>query len=360
MRDARAGRRSTQSDVARLAGVSSTTVSFVLNETSGQTISAETRQRVLSAVAELDYRPNLAAQGLRKGRSRTIGFVTHDAEFGAFAAPSIAGAHEASLRHGSLLLVMNLAADRTRAWDAINDMLDRQVDALIFAVSGTKRVALPDTTSSVPTLLVNCYTTNDTLPAVLPDEERGGREAAQALLDLGHRDIAYLTGLPGAWATRQRLRGYRLALQGAGLDPKDQIVLTGNYRADSGYTLTRDLLKGPRRPTAIMCGNDRMAVGTLLALYEAGLRVPEDISVMGYDDQHGLSEEVHPPLSTVRLPYHAMGWFAAEQIFSGQLAALEPRTMVHCPVVMRDSTGTPASGPIRRARTSPAPQPKKR
>src|SRR5205814_8153576 len=140
-------------------------------------------------------------QGLREGRSRTIGFVTHDAEFGAFAAPSIAGAHEASLRHGSLLLVMNVATDRNLAWAAINDMLDRQVDALIFAVSGTASVTLP-AHLAVPTVLVNCYTAGNMLPAVLPDEERGGREATQALLDLGHRDIPYLTRLPRAWPTR--------------------------------------------------------------------------------------------------------------------------------------------------------------
>ena len=160
------------------------------------------------------------------------------------------------------------------------------------------------TNLGVPTLLVDCYTTGDTLPAVLPDEDRGGREGTQALLDLGHREIAYLTGLPGAWATRQRLRGYRNALQVAGIDPKSRSVLTGN---------------------------DRMAVGALMALYEAGLDPPGDISVMGYDDQSGLAEEVHPPLSTVRLPYHAMGWFAAEQIFTGDLRQLTPRTMVHCP-----------------------------
>jgi LacI family transcriptional regulator len=334
-------RRPTRVDVASLAGVSTTTVSFVLNQTPGQTISDETKRRVLNAVAQLDYRPNRTAQGLRKGRSATIGFVTHDAGFGEFAAPSIAGAHEASLRHGSLLLVMNTAQDERVAWTAINDMLDRQVDALIFAVSGTRRVALPDSVRAVPTVLVNCYNTGDTLPAILPDEVRGGRDATQTLLDLGHRDIAYLTGLPGAWATRERLRGYRQALSAAGLDPKAQTVVEGNYRADSGYSLTHELLAGKRRPTAIMCGNDRMAVGALMALLEAGVKVPDDISVMGYDDQHALAEEVHPPLSTVRLPYHAMGWLAAEQIFAGGLADLAPRTFVHCPVVLRESTGAP-------------------
>ena len=353
--EGRAPRRPTRADVATLAGVSTATVSYVLNDTVGQTISDETKRRVLDAVAQLDYRPNRTAQGLRRGKTSTIGFVTDDAEFGAFAAPSIAGAHEASLRHGSLLLVMNTATDQDRAWEAINEMLDRQVDALIFAVSGTRRVSLPTSVAAVPTVLVNCYTARDRLPAILPDEERGGREATQALLDLGHRDIAYLTGIPGTWAAEERLRGYRKALLAAGVDPKAQIVLAGNYRADSGYTLAKTVLAGKRLPTALMCGNDRMALGAVLALLEADLRVPDDMSVMGYDDQHSLAEELHPPLSTVRLPYHAMGWLAAEEIFAAGLGNLAPRTFIHCPVVLRQSTGRPAARTPTGRRPRPRP-----
>src|SRR5262252_8837079 len=123
--------RPRQEDVARLAGVSPTTVSFVLNATRGQTISDETRERVLTAVAELDYRPNRAAQGLRKGRSATIGFVNHDNEFGTFAAEAIEGAHEASARHGNRLLLVNSGGSPRQAVDVIGDLLDRQVDALV-------------------------------------------------------------------------------------------------------------------------------------------------------------------------------------------------------------------------------------
>jgi LacI family transcriptional regulator len=328
-------------DVARLAGVSPTTVSFVLNATRGQTISSETRERVLTAVAELDYRPNRAAQGLRKGRSATIGFVNHDTEFGTFAAAAIEGAHEASVRHGNLVLVVNSAGSPRQASHLIGDLLDRQVDALIFAVSGTKQVSLPERAGQVPTILVNCFTRNAAAPAVLPDEVRGGREAAQALLDLGHRKIAYLTGLPAAWATRARLRGYREALLAAGVTPQEQIVLPGNFQADSGYELTRALMRRGTPPTAIMCGNDRMAVGALIAILDLGLRVPDDVSLMGYDDQYSLAAEIHPPLATVRLPYHAMGRLAADHIAVGDVRGLPARTLLHCPVVVRGSVAAP-------------------
>jgi LacI family transcriptional regulator len=334
-------------DVARLAGVSPATVSFVLNQTVGQTISPETRQRVLQAVAELDYRPNLAAQGLRQGRSATIGFLSHDVDFGEFAASAIKGAHEACLRQGNLLLLVNSGGSNRQASQLIVDLLDRQAEALIFAAVGTRSVVFPDAARRVPTILLNCFAQHDPAPAILPDEVRGGREATQALLDLGHRDIAYLTGSPGQWATKARLRGFGAALRGAGLNPREHTVLSGNYHADSGYDLVRTLLRRAPVPTAIMCGNDRMAVGALLALLEAGIRVPEDISVMGYDDQFQLAAEVRPALSTVLLPYPAMGRLAAEQLAAGAAANQPGRTLVHCPVVMRDSTAVPARGRIK-------------
>ena len=333
-------------DVARLAGVSPATVSFVLNQTAGQTISDETRQRVLQAVAELDYRPNRAAQGLRQGRSATIGFVSHDADFGEFAASAIKGAHEACIRQGNLLLLVNTGGSNRQAAHLIGDLLDRQADALIFAAVGTRSVVLPDAALRVPTILLNCFAANDPVPAILPDEVRGGRESTQALLDLGHRDIAYLTGKPSQWATKARLRGFRDALRAAGLNPADHTVLSGNYHADSGYELVRTLLRGKSRPTAIMCGNDRMAVGALLGLFEAGVRVPDDVSVMGYDDQFQLAAEVRPALSTVLLPYPGMGRLAAEQLALGG-PATPGRTLVHCPVVMRDSTAPPKGARAR-------------
>jgi LacI family transcriptional regulator len=298
---------------------------------------------VLQAVAELDYRPNRAAQGLSQGRSATIGFVSHDVDFGEFAASAIKGAHEACIRQGNLLLLVNTGGSNAQASRLISELLDRQADALIFAAVGTRSVTLPEAAGRVPTVLVNCFVAHDPVPAILPDEVRGGREATQALLDLGHRDIAYLTGKPSQWATKARLRGFGEALRTAGLIPADHTVLSGNYHADSGYELVRALLRQRRRPpTAIMCGNDRMAVGALLALLEAGLQVPQDVSVMGYDDQFQLAAEVRPALSTVRLPYDVMGRLAAEQLAAGGPASAAGRMLVHCPVVMRDSTALPA------------------
>jgi LacI family transcriptional regulator len=350
------GSRPTAADVGRLAGVSPTTVSFVLNDRQDQAISPATRQRVLDAVRELGYRPNRAAQGLRTKRTATIGYITDEAAVDPFAGGAIAGAHDFARRHRSMLLVVHTNRDPRIRRSAIEDLLDRQVDAVLFAVVGTRRVTLPEIIVKVPAVLVNCFTVQSSLvsslPVVLPDEQAGGYAAARALLDAGHRQIALLLGTAGAWASRKRLRGIRQALTEAGVDPRTIHLEHGNFRADSGYQLTRQVLAGSRsagsvsagsrsagspRPTALLCGNDRMAYGAYLALGEAGLRIPEDMSVMGYDDQADLAADLHPALSTVRLPYYAMGSWAAEQLFPRHLAPGIGPTYLPCPVVLRDS-----------------------
>jgi LacI family transcriptional regulator len=328
-------------DVGRLAGVSSSTVSFVLNENSGQTISDRTRKRVLDAVATLDYRPNRTARGLRTRRTATIGLITDEIAVEPFAGATILGVHEVVWAQGSLLLVVNATRERRIVREVIDELVDRPVDAIIFAIQDTRRLTVPDALKGVPSVLVNGYTAGDLLPSVLPDEVSGGRRATEMLLAAGHRRIAYLTGRPEAWATRARLRGFGAALEQAGLSLGDQLIRPGNDRLDSGYELTRRLLVRPDRPTAIMCGNDRMATGAYLALAEAGLRIPQDMSVVGYDDQVDLSARVDPPLSTIRSPYYQMGRWAGRQVVTGSLAGLPARTYLPCPPVPRRSVSHP-------------------
>ena len=342
-------------DVGRLAGVSATTVSFVVNERSNQTISEATRARVLAAVAELGYRPNRAAQQLRTRRTATVGFVTDQIAVDPFAGPAISGAHDVAWEHGSLLLIVNTMRRPEVLQAAIDDLQDREVDAILYAVVGTRRVTVPDSIRAVPAVLVNCFVAGDTLPCVLPDDADGGRVAAEHVVEAGHRDIAYVTGHSWGWATRARLRGYGQALRAGGVDRTGQIVLHGDYSVDSGYQRTREILAGSRLPTAIMCGNDRMALGAYLALAEAGLRIPDDVSVMGYDDQAMLAPEIHPRLSTVRLPYYELGRWAASQLFApardgragppGVVERLPGRTYLPCELVPRESVGPPRKEP---------------
>ena len=134
------------------------------------------------------------------------------------------------------------------------------------------------------------------------------------------------------------MRGFRSAVRAAGLDAEDVTVVEGNYRSDSGYELARQVLRGRRAPTALFCGNDLMAVGAYFALKEAGRRIPQDVSVMGYDDQPDLASFVTPPLTTVRLPYYELGHVGAGHLFAAG-TTIPSRTFVRCPVVERASVG---------------------
>jgi LacI family transcriptional regulator len=321
----------------------------VINQRADQTISEQTRRRVLDAVRELGYRPNRAARSLRVSRTATIGFVNHEAADNPFSGLAIAGAHDAAWRRGSALLVVNTARDSARLRAGVESLLDRQVDAILFSAVGTRGTTLPDALHPVPAVMVNCFVPGDAVPCVLPEETHGGYAITETVLEAGHRDVVALAGLPGAWATRARVKGHRRALADAGLDPRAATVLHGDFSTASGYELTRRVLStgasgsGGKPPTALVCGNDRMALGAYLALGEAGLRVPDDMSVVGYDDQALLAAEIHPPLTTVRLPYYEMGWWAAEQVLTAPSGAglLPERTYLPCEVVPRDSVAPP-------------------
>lgn len=330
----------TMADIARRAGVSRATVSFVLNNRDDR-ITEPTRRRVRAAAKALGYRPNLPALSLQAQRTATIGYVVAEDAADPFAGTAVAGALEVAWSNGSALLVVSTTREPERLRAGIEDLLDRRVDALLIAAIGTRSVTLPEVRHLVPTVLVNCYPDGRRLPCVLPDDYGGVLAAAGLLLDAGHRDIGYLAGVRTAWATGERVRAFRHALRQAGIDPRRQPLRYGNYHIDSGYELARRMLARGPLPTGLLCGNDRMALGAYLALAEAGVKVPEDVSIVGYDDHEELARDIHPGLSTVRLPYFEMGRWAAEQLFSGDVDRLPAVTSVPCPVVERQSVAPP-------------------
>jgi LacI family transcriptional regulator len=339
--------RPTMADVARLAGVSPTTVSFVFNGRPDSGIPEATQQRVKEAVDELGYRPNRQASGLRTKRTHTIGFLTDEIAVGPFAGRTISGALDIAWSRGHLLFIVNTTRNPRILRRAVDELLDRQVDAIVFAVVGTRSATLPDAIRHVPTILVNCFTPRGAIPAVLPDETAGGRSATQALIDAGHRRVAHITGLPGSWATRKRLSGYRVALSRAGIPYIPELVRVGDYHTESGYEGTRQLLALPQPPTAIFCGNDRMALGAYFAAADAGLQIPTDLSIIGYDDQEELASALHPGLTTMLLPYYDLGRWAVQQILNGTTDGLPARTYLPCPLVLRNSVVPPADAAER-------------
>jgi LacI family transcriptional regulator len=324
-------------DVGRLAGVSPTAVSFVINGRTGE-ISEETRDRVLEAVRELGYRPNRAARGLRTRRSHTIGIVSEPIDHATAVAHAVAGAHDAAAEHGSRLVLAHDPGGRGLR-TVVEDLLDRQVDALLVAVGGVHGTDLPPA-GQVPAVLINVPAPPG-VPAVLPAERQGCRSATDLLLATGHRRIALLGGPVHSWPTRDRLAGHRAALAAAGVPFDPGLVLPGPDRLDAGYARTCRLLRTGDPPTALLCGTDRVAAGAYLALAEAGLRVPRDMSVVGYDDGPGLAAELRPALSTVHLPCYEMGRWAVERLLQPAQDGAAGHVQLPCPVINRASVAPP-------------------
>lgn len=331
--------RPTMVDVGREAGVSASTVSLILSGKLDR-ISDATRDRVLESVEKLQYRPNRTAQGLRTGTSDTIGFLTDEIATEGFSGPMVAAIHDLAWEKRSLLLMVNTTRNATRVKAAVDDLLDRRVDALIFASMGTRQVEFPPVPPGVPTVLVNAFTDGGRLPSILPDEVAGGRAAVEHVLALGHRRIAFIAGRSAAWATKMRIQGFREGLEAAGLDPDKSRVYMGNYRIDSGYELTMQVMQGHKRPTALLLGNDQMATGAYLALARLKLRIPDDVSVVGYDDE-SLAADLPPALTTVRIPFYEMGRLAAKHTLERSVSELPARTLVPCAIVHRSSTNPP-------------------
>jgi LacI family transcriptional regulator len=335
----KASGRPTLADVAARAGVARSTASYVINDVEHARVADETRARVLAAVAELGYRPNAAARGLRTQRTHMFGFVSDEIAASPYAGETITGAQDVAWASEHLLLIANTGGDADVQRAAIDAMLDRQIDGLIVATMSAREIDLePLRHLSVPCVLLNCFSDERLFPEVIPDDELGGYEAAEILLDAGHERIAFINGLAGQHASTARLRGFRRALADRSVAPDPALIVDGNWWPDSGYEHAHHLLDLAQPPTAIFCGNDRMAVGAFEALKERGLEIPGDVSVLGFDDME-LAEHLRPALSTMSLPHSEMGRWASRRLLSGQL---EPaRELLRCPPRMRDSVGPP-------------------
>ncbi|MEV0220633.1 LacI family DNA-binding transcriptional regulator [Streptomyces sp. NPDC050704] len=336
--------RATSRDVARLAGVSHTAVSFVFNGRAQGNLSAETQEKIRKAAEQLGYRPNAVARGLRRSRTAVIGLVTDEIATSPFAGRLLRGAMDMAWRSEHLVLTVDSGQDPVAEDAAVAELLDRRVDGIIYAALSLRRARVPEGLHRTFAVFANCLPEDGSLPAVIPAERAGGRSAARVLLDAGHRRVALVGGLDDI-ATAERLRGFRDALRTVGLTAgKDWVVRTGG-EISAGYEGALRLLDGvpaDRRPTGIVCYNDRVAAGVLHAAARLGLDVPAELSVVGYDDQEHMAAYLSPPLTTVALPHRAMGEAAVrlllDAIDSGTAPPVTTRRL-ECPVVTRGSVG---------------------
>lgn len=340
-----AAKRVTLADVARKAGLSSAAASMILNGRPDTRLSKEAHERVLAAAAELGYRPNLAARGLRTDKTQTIGFVSDLVATTRFASGLITGALGAAEKARHVLLVTETGGDQRRETDAIAALVDRQVDGIVFATMRARDLFIPDLPETTRAVLLNA--TNPRYPlSVLPDEETGGRAAVDLLVAAGHREGIALLGqnddvereLFRSTTISRRAAGIRAAMREHGLAfvAEESIWL---WEPQNGYEATRALFDREPGIRALVCMNDRLAFGAYQALGELGLSVPDDVSIVSFDNDE-LAAYLRPGLTTVGLPHEEMGARAIELLLA-EGGTTEGETLVDMPVVERASVAAP-------------------
>ena len=311
--------RPTGKDVARLAGVSRTTVSLVLNHVPGIRISEDTRRRIMEAVRQLDYRPNQLAQGLKTNRTKMLALLIPSI-VNPFYAYVAQGVEDVAHQNGYTVFLCNTYRDDERAEKYILALLQRQVDGVIM-IGTLARLELIErlVSNGIPVVVFDREVLHPQVDRVLVNHFHGGWLAADFLLRLGHRQIVFISGPLRNAARWDRLEGFKAAFVERGLVLPSRNILTGplesgthdeDYELHCGHDLAVEALRGLPETTAIACLNDMSAIGALQALNEAGIGVPEDISVMGYDDIP-LARIVHSGLTTIGHPQYERGEAAA-------------------------------------------------
>lgn len=301
-------------DVAQHAGVSLSTVSYVVND-SGP-VADDRRSRVLDAIRVLNYTPNESARSLKRRSASTIGLVVPDLANQYFAL--VAEGVERAASERDVLVVLCVPQATGKSDDFYARLLRSQrLDGVVYlSATGRLPTLILELSQSGAVVLVDEQMPGFGLPAVVSDNRRGAREVAEHVLDRGHDRLAMIGGPAPLWSAGQRLAGYREALAAARKNPDEVPFYEGDYRQESGNRLAAKALAGgaAERPTALICANDLMAVGALEYCKSAGIRVPDDVSIVGFDDVP-VAALVTPRLTTTRQPAHHLGAAAARLLF---------------------------------------------
>lgn len=297
-------KRVTSQDVANLAGVSRTTVSFVLNDVKGLNISAETRQRVKAAAEKLNYVPDATAQALASRRAKAIGLVmTRSPRHIASDAflPQIIGGLMEIIKNNRLRLLIEYVEEEHQDRAYLELARAKHIDGMILLTprlddAGLKKLEQVD----IPTVIMGSLEGTN-FYSVDVDNKLAAQQGVQHLIELGHTQIACITNAPRSYAAApDRVAGYKNALLAAGITPNDDLIRYADFDPQSGYIQAKSLLESGNKFTAIFVASDNVAIGVKAALMEAGLRIPEDISLVGFDDIPW-AQYANPPLTTVHL-----------------------------------------------------------
>lgn len=330
----------TITDVAKMAGVSITTVSHVINKT--RFVSEELVERVNAAIDGLNYQPSALARSLRTKTSGTIGIVIPD-NTNPFFAEVVRGIEDFYFEHGYSVFLCNSDGDSDKEYHHLKLLREKNVDGLILVSAGDDRDSqelLEEGT--IPSVIIDREVNNLHTDSVLIDNFRGGYEATLHLIELGHKRIGCITGPSQVTPSGQRLKGYVKALGDNGISFDENLIVTGDFKSQSGNKGLKQLMQNRPSPTAIFACNDLMAIGALAASREIGLEIPEQLSLIGFDDIT-LASMVVPKLTTVAQPKRDLGETGAKLLFQ-QITKdkkQEAVVLLQPNLVIRDSTAPP-------------------
>lgn len=333
------GKPASIKDIARLAGVSHSTVSRALRN--HPLVNPDTAKRIALLAQKHGYRPSAIARSLVTQRTFTIGVVVTNIS-DPFVAGVVGGIEEVASAQGFSVFLANANADPEQEVRVVESFDDHRVDGIVVTSSRVGALYVPLLSRRhVPIVLLNNQHPSQFAHSVVIDSYQGSFDGTRHLLDLGHRRIAFLGDRFGRQSDTERFDGFRAALHSAGLRVSRQFVVRGDGRAEGAIAAMGDLLTLPHIPTALLCYNDMSAVGAMQRIRAAGLSVPNDISVVGFDDLH-ISQFLNPPLTTIRQPMFEMGRMAMDTliaILSGN--AQQQNIKVPGTLIVRGSTAPP-------------------
>lgn len=298
----------TMKDVARLAGVSTSTVSHVINK--DRFVSEAVTRKVDAAIKELNYAPSALARSLKIKQTRTIGMLI-TASTNPFYSELVRGVERSCFERGYSLVLCNTEGNEQRMNRNLETLMQKRVDGLLLLCTETHQPSreIMQRYPSIPTVMMDWSPFDGETDLIQDNSLLGGDLATQYLIDKGYSRIACITGPLDKTPARLRLEGYREAMTRAGLAIPAGYEITGDFEFNGGFEAMQTLLSHKQRPEAVFVGNDAMAVGVYKALYQAGLRIPQDIAIIGYDDIE-LASYMTPPLTTIHQPKDELGELA--------------------------------------------------
>jgi DNA-binding LacI/PurR family transcriptional regulator len=325
--------------VAEAAGVSVATVSRAMNYI--PSVNPKMAKRVWKAIRELNYLPNSQARGLVSGRSRLLGLIVSEVK-NPFFQELIQGFEEVAVEHGYDILIGSLADDAERMRRCVQRMAQRKVEGIAVLTFGTEEsLASALTNCVVPLVFVDLAPQGPDVIVLGVDYQFGIRQAVQHLAALGHRDIAFVAGPLQLYSAQSRLAAFRTSLQECGIPVDDMRIIEGDHTMQGGTRAAERLLGCESLPTAIMCSNDLLAIGVLHKLSRNGIRVPDDISVIGFDDIH-MAEMTIPPLTSIQMSRPEMARSAVCALRAQiEHSSSKQRYEINTRLVVRESTGFP-------------------